>query len=76
MLDAAQAGAKLVLAARSEKRLAEIVDSIINTTLAKIAPLLGAKIAAKQADRQQYDQPPSRDRRAASARSARRLRSR
>jgi hypothetical protein len=29
--------------------------------MAKIAPSLGDKIAAKQADRQQYDQPPSRD---------------
>jgi short-subunit dehydrogenase len=35
--------------------------SKINTTMAKIAPALGEKIAAKQADRQQYDQPPSRD---------------
>ena len=35
--------------------------SKINTTMAKIAPALGQKIAAKQADRQQYDQPPSRD---------------
>jgi short-subunit dehydrogenase len=32
--------------------------SKINTTM---APSLGDKIAAKQADRQQYDQPPSRD---------------
>jgi short-subunit dehydrogenase len=35
--------------------------SKVNTTMAKIAPSLGDKIAAKQADRQQYDQPPSRD---------------
>ena len=35
--------------------------SKINTTMAKIAPALGEKIAAKQANRQQYDQPPSRD---------------
>jgi hypothetical protein len=35
--------------------------SKINTTMAKIAPALGEKVAAKQANRQQYDQPPSRD---------------
>ena len=35
--------------------------SKINTTMAKIAPSLGEKIAALQANRQQYDQPPSRD---------------
>jgi len=35
--------------------------SKINTTMAKIAPSLGEKIAARQASRQQYDQPPSRD---------------
>jgi short-subunit dehydrogenase len=35
--------------------------SKINTTVAKIAPALGEKLAAKQAGRQQYDQPPSRD---------------
>jgi len=35
--------------------------SKLNTTMAKIAPALGEKIAAKQANRQQYDQPPSRD---------------
>lgn len=35
--------------------------SKINTATAKIAPALGEKIAARQADRQQYDQPPSRD---------------
>jgi short-subunit dehydrogenase len=39
--------------------------SKINTTTAKIAPSLGEKIAAKQANRQQYDQPPSRDPRGA-----------
>lgn len=38
------------------------VMSKVNTALAKIAPALGEKIAAKQASRQQYDQPPSRDR--------------
>ena len=37
------------------------VMSKVNSTLAKFAPALGAKIAAKQASRQQYDQPPSRD---------------
>jgi len=37
------------------------VMSKVNTTLAKIAPALGGKIAAKQVGRQQYDQPPSRD---------------
>jgi short-subunit dehydrogenase len=35
--------------------------SKVNTTMAKIAPALGEKIAARQARRQQYDQPPSRD---------------
>ena len=35
--------------------------SKVNTTVAKI-PSLGEKIAAKQANRQQHDQPPSRDR--------------
>jgi short-subunit dehydrogenase len=35
--------------------------SKVNTTMAKIAPALGEKIAARQASRQQYDQPPSRD---------------
>ena len=37
------------------------VMSKVSTTLAKIAPALGEKIAAKQASRQQYDQLPSRD---------------
>jgi short-subunit dehydrogenase len=37
------------------------VMSKINSTIAKIAPALGEKLAAKQAKRQQYDQPPSRD---------------
>jgi short-subunit dehydrogenase len=32
--------------------------SKINTATAKLAPSLGDKIAAKQADRQQYDEPP------------------
>jgi NADP-dependent 3-hydroxy acid dehydrogenase YdfG len=35
--------------------------SKVNTTMAKVAPALGEKIAARQASRQQYDQPPSRD---------------
>jgi NADP-dependent 3-hydroxy acid dehydrogenase YdfG len=35
--------------------------SKVNTTMAKIAPALGKKMAARQASRQQYDQPPSRD---------------
>jgi short-subunit dehydrogenase len=35
--------------------------SKINTTTAKLIPALAEKLAAKQADRQQYDQPPSRD---------------
>jgi NADP-dependent 3-hydroxy acid dehydrogenase YdfG len=35
--------------------------SKVNTTMAKIAPALGEKMAARQASRQQYDQPPSRD---------------
>jgi short-subunit dehydrogenase len=35
--------------------------SKINTTVAKVAPALGDKLSAMQADRQQYDQPPSRD---------------
>jgi hypothetical protein len=35
--------------------------SKINTTTAKIAPTLREKIAARQAKRQQFDQPPSRD---------------
>lgn len=35
--------------------------SKINTAMAKIAPSLGEKIAARMASRQQYDQPPSRD---------------
>ena len=30
----------------------------LNTTLAKIAPAIGGKLAARQADRQQYDEPP------------------
>ncbi|HEX3852735.1 MAG TPA: SDR family oxidoreductase [Polyangiaceae bacterium] len=30
----------------------------INTTVAKVMPKLGDKLAAKQADRQQYDEPP------------------
>jgi short-subunit dehydrogenase len=32
--------------------------SKVNTTMAKLVPKLGAKVAAKQADRQQYDEPP------------------
>jgi short-subunit dehydrogenase len=32
--------------------------SVINTTIAKIAPSLGDKMSAKQVDRQQYDEPP------------------
>ena len=35
--------------------------SKINTTLSNIAPSLAAKLAAKYVDKQQYDQPPSRD---------------
>jgi short-subunit dehydrogenase len=35
--------------------------STFNTAIAKIAPALGEKLSAMQADRQQYDQPPSRD---------------
>lgn len=35
--------------------------SKINTTIAKIAPSLGERIAARQANRRQYDQPPSRN---------------
>jgi len=35
--------------------------AIPNSTVAKVLPALGEKLAAKQADRQQYDQPPSRD---------------
>ena len=37
------------------------IMSKINTAMAKIAPSLGEKIAARMASRQQYDQPPSRD---------------
>ena len=35
--------------------------SKINTTMAKVAPALGEKLSTMQANRQQYDQPPSRD---------------
>jgi NADP-dependent 3-hydroxy acid dehydrogenase YdfG len=35
--------------------------SKVNTTVAKIAPALGEKLAATYVNRQQYDQPPSRD---------------
>ena len=35
--------------------------SKINTTMAKVAPAFGEKLAAMQAHPQQYDQPPSRD---------------
>jgi hypothetical protein len=35
--------------------------SKINTAAAKIAPTLAEKMAAMQTNRQQYDQPPSRD---------------
>ena len=35
--------------------------SKVNTMMAKVAPALGEKIAATYANRQQYDQPPSRD---------------
>ncbi|MFO0614436.1 MAG: SDR family oxidoreductase [Polyangiaceae bacterium] len=34
------------------------LGAIINTTVAKIAPSLGDKLSAKQAYRQQYDEPP------------------
>jgi hypothetical protein len=34
--------------------------SKVDTTLAKVAPGLGDKLAAKQADRQQYNEPPRR----------------
>jgi hypothetical protein len=32
----------------------------VNTTIAKLAPALGDKLAARQASRQQYDEPPRR----------------
>jgi len=32
--------------------------SVVNTTVAKLLPGLGDKMAAKQVDRQHYDEPP------------------
>ena len=32
--------------------------AVVNTTMAKILPSLGDKMAAMQADRQHYDEPP------------------
>lgn len=52
----------ILLAATKPMRDVKVgVMSKLNTTVAKIAPALGEKLAARQAHRQQYDQPPSRD---------------
>ena len=46
-------------AATSHQRDVKVgAGAVLNTTMAKIAPGLGDKMSAKQADRQQYDEPP------------------
>jgi len=62
MIDPRKVADAILNAATKPTRAVKVgMMSKINTTMAKVAPALGEKIAAKQADRQQYDQPPSRD---------------
>lgn len=49
----------ILKAATSHQRDVKVgAGAVFNTTLGKIAPGLGDKISAKQADRQQYNEPP------------------
>jgi short-subunit dehydrogenase len=50
---------KILAAATSEKRAIKVsAMAKMNVMLAKFAPMLGERMAAKQMDRQQYDEPP------------------
>ena len=50
---------KILEAATSEKRAVKVsAMAKMNVAMAKFAPALGEKMAAKQMDRQQYDEPP------------------
>ena len=52
------AEAILKAATRHERDVKVGAGAVLNTTLGKIAPGLGDKMSAKQADRQQYNEPP------------------
>jgi len=52
------ADAILKAATRHERDVKVGAGAVLNTTLGKIAPGLGDKMSAKQADRQQYNEPP------------------
>ena len=52
------AEAILKAAVKHERDVKVGAGAVLNTTLGKIAPGLGDKMAAKQADRQQYHEPP------------------
>jgi short-subunit dehydrogenase len=52
------AEAILKAAVKPERSVKVGTMAVLNTATAKLAPGLGDKMAAKQADRQQYDQPP------------------
>jgi len=58
-IDPKQVAEAIVSAAESPTRAAKVgMMSKVNTTVAKFMPGLGDKMAAKQANRQQYDEPP------------------
>jgi NADP-dependent 3-hydroxy acid dehydrogenase YdfG len=58
-LDPAEVAEAILDAAVSPTRVKRVgMMSKLNTTIAKVAPGLGDNLAAKQADRQQYDEPP------------------
>jgi NADP-dependent 3-hydroxy acid dehydrogenase YdfG len=52
------ADAILKVAVKPERDVKVGAGAVLNTTVAKLAPGLGDKISAKQADRQQYQEPP------------------
>ncbi|HEV7786455.1 MAG TPA: SDR family NAD(P)-dependent oxidoreductase, partial [Thermoanaerobaculia bacterium] len=52
------ADAILKAATKHERDVKVGAGAVLNTTLGKIAPELGDKMSAKQADRQQYNEPP------------------
>jgi short-subunit dehydrogenase len=59
MIDPEDVAEAILKAATKPQRDVKVgTMSKVNTTISKIAPSLGDKMSAKQADRQQYDEPP------------------
>ncbi len=59
MIEPQQVADAILEAAETPTRFKKVgVMAVVNTTMAKLVPSLGDKLAAKQVDRQHYDEPP------------------